>query len=79
ITEKVQNSGEGKKELTVSFSEKPTAVLQWTAKNPVARDFRYACDIKYNSVPVSLTTDDGTLRIPLTTPDSGWEATYIEA
>lgn len=79
VTEKVQNSGEGKKELTVSFSEKPTAVLQWTAKNPVARDFRYACDIKYNSVPVSLTTDDGTLRIPLTTPDSGWEATYIEA
>ena len=66
-------------ELTVSLSEKPTAVLQWTAKNPVARDFRYACDIKYNSVPVSLTTDDGTLRIPLTTPDSGWEATYIEA
>ncbi|WP_309258576.1 PhoPQ-activated protein PqaA family protein [Enterobacter bugandensis] len=40
ITEKVQNSREGKKELAVSFSEKPTTVLQWTARNPAARDFR---------------------------------------
>ncbi|MEV4978509.1 PhoPQ-regulated protein [Enterobacter ludwigii] len=79
ITEKVQKSGEGKKELTVSFSEKPTVVLRWTAKNPAARDFRYACDIKYNSVPVSLTTEDDTLSIFLTTPDIGWQATYIEA
>ncbi len=54
ITEKVKNSGEGKKELAVSFSEKPTTVLQWAARNPAARDFRYACDVKYNSVSVSL-------------------------
>lgn len=79
IMEKVQNSGGGKKELTVSFSEKPAVVLQWTAKNPAARDFRYACNIKYNSVPVSLTTGGDTLSVPLTTPDSGWQATYIEA
>ncbi|ECX6187949.1 PhoPQ-regulated protein, partial [Salmonella enterica subsp. enterica serovar Infantis] len=50
-----------------------------TARNPAARDFRYACDIKYNSVPVSLATGDNTLSISLTTPDSGWQATYIEA
>ncbi|EFM6244233.1 PhoPQ-regulated protein, partial [Escherichia coli] len=79
ITEKVQSRGNGKKELAVSFSEKPAAVLQWTAMNPAARDFRYACDIKYTSVPVSLTGDDDTLSIPLTPPDSGWQATYIEA
>lgn len=79
ITEKVQNSSNGNKELTVSFSEKPAAVLQWTAENPAARDFRYACDVKYNSVPVSLTTGGDTLSVPLTTPDSGWQATYIEA
>lgn len=79
ITEKVQNSGEGKKELAVSFSEKPATVLQWTAMNPAARDFRYACDVKYNSVPVSLTGGNDTLSIPLTPPDSGWQATYIEA
>ncbi|EDR6298369.1 PhoPQ-regulated protein [Salmonella enterica subsp. enterica serovar Berkeley] len=79
ITENVQSRGDGKKELVVNFSEKPVAILQWTARNPAARDFRYACDIKYNSVPVSLTTGDNTLSISLTTPDSGWQATYIEA
>ncbi|EKA0992367.1 PhoPQ-regulated protein, partial [Salmonella enterica subsp. enterica serovar Infantis] len=50
ITENVQSRGDGKKELVVNFSEKPVAILQWTARNPAARDFRYACDIKYNSV-----------------------------
>ncbi|ECS9123729.1 PhoPQ-regulated protein [Salmonella enterica subsp. enterica serovar Infantis] len=78
ITENVQSRGDGKKELVVNFSEKPVAILQWTARNPAARDFRYACDIKYNSVPVSLATGDNTLSISLTTPDSGWQATYIE-
>ncbi|EID8358973.1 PhoPQ-regulated protein, partial [Escherichia coli] len=61
ITENVQSRGDGKKELVVNFSEKPVAILQWTARNPAARDFRYACDIKYNSVPVSLATGDNTL------------------
>ncbi|WP_158785387.1 PhoPQ-activated pathogenicity-related family protein [Pantoea sp. BAV 3049] len=79
ITEKVQNSGEGKKELAVSFSEKPATVLLWTARNPTARDFRYACDVRYNSVPLSLTGGNDTLSIPLTPPDSGWQSTYIEA
>ncbi|HAF2362030.1 TPA: PhoPQ-regulated protein [Salmonella enterica] len=79
ITENVQSRGDGKKELVVNFSEKPVAILQWTARNPAARDFRYACDIKYNSVPVSLAIGDNTLSISLTTPDSGWQATYIEA
>ncbi|EPD4307343.1 PhoPQ-activated protein PqaA family protein [Salmonella enterica] len=79
ITENVQSRGDGKKELVVNFSEKPVAILQWTARNPAGRDFRYACDIKYNSVPVSLATGDNTLSISLTTPDSGWQATYIEA
>lgn len=78
ITEKVQNSGDGKKVLAVSFSEKPEAVLQWTARNPAARDFRYACDVKYSSAPVSLSGGER-LSISLTTPDSGWQATYIEA
>ncbi|WP_273908547.1 PhoPQ-activated protein PqaA family protein [Enterobacter bugandensis] len=79
ITEKIQNSEEGKKELAVSFSEKPATVLQWKAMNPAARDFRYACDVKYNPVPVSLTGGNDTLSIPLTAPNSGWQATYIEA
>jgi PhoPQ-activated pathogenicity-related protein len=79
ITEKVQNYRDGTKELTVSFSEQPTTVLQWTAMNPAARDFRYACNVKYSAASVSLATGGDTLSIPLTTPDSGWQATYIEA
>lgn len=79
ITEKVQHGGNGKNELTVSFSEKPAAVLQWTAMNPNARDFRYACDVKYSSAPVSLTTGVRKLSIPLATPNNGWQATFIEA
>lgn len=77
VTEKVQGGANGEKELTVSFSEKPATVLQWTAKNPAARDFRYACDIKYRSAPVSPAGEG--VSIPLTSPDSGWQATFIEA
>lgn len=79
ITEKVQGNDDEGKVLTVSFSEKPASILRWTARNPAARDFRYACDVKYSSVPVSQADGDETLSIPLTTPDSGWQATYVEA
>ena len=79
MTETVQNCGDGKKTLAVSFTERPATVLQWTATNPAARDFRYACDVKYNSDPVRLTGEEDTVNIPLVTPDSGWRATFIEA
>lgn len=79
ISESLQNSGDGKQQLTVTFSGKPATLLQWTASNPVARDFRYACGIQYRSAPVSLSGESNTLIIPLTTPDSGWQATYLEA
>lgn len=78
ITEKVQGYGSGGKALTVSFSEKPTSILSWTARNPVARDFRYACGIQYRSEPIDLPSDDR-ITIPLTKPDNGWQATYVEA
>nr|WP_267436257.1 PhoPQ-activated protein PqaA family protein [Erwinia psidii] len=80
ITEKIQKGRSGGEKLTVRFSEKPAAVLRWTAKNPVARDFRYACNVKYNSTPVGQPADGRkALSIPLTTPDSGWQATFVEA
>jgi len=53
ITESLQVSKKGKKALVGSFSEKPLTVVQWTDTNPVARDFRYACDIRYRSTPVN--------------------------
>lgn len=79
ITEKVEHGGNGKKMLTVSFSEKPTTVLKWTATNPVARDFRYASDVKYSATRVKLITDGDVHSMPLTTPDMGWQAAFIEA
>ena len=79
LTESLSHQQDGKQQLTVTFSEKPVRILQWTATNPLARDFRYACDIKYRSVPVSLTAGSGKLSVPLTRPESGWQATYIEA
>ena len=79
VTEKIQSIRDGKKDLTVSFSEKPVAVLQWTARNPAARDFRYACNVKYSPSSIRLPASAYTLSIPLTAPDSGWQATYIEA
>ncbi|MBS0908092.1 PhoPQ-activated pathogenicity-related family protein [Tatumella sp. JGM118] len=79
ISESLQPGRDGKPQLTVTFTEKPATLLQWTASNPAARDFRYACDIQYRSTPVSLSGKSDTLNIPLTTPESGWQATYLEA
>lgn len=78
ITEKFTGSVNKGGALMVKFSEKPVKILQWTAKNPAARDFRYACDIKYSSVPVNI-PGNNMLTVPLLSPAQGWQATYIEA
>jgi len=79
ISENIVSDDNKNKTLRVNFSEQPSRVLQWTAHNPVARDFRFACDIKYSSTPVTLSDGDKEAIVPLTKPDSGWQATYIEA
>lgn len=38
--------------LTVYFSEAPVKVVRWTANNPNARDFRYACGIRYQPLTI---------------------------
>lgn len=79
ISEIIVSDDNKNKTLKVNFSEQPSRVLQWTAHNPVARDFRFACDIKYTSAPVTLSADGKEVIVPLTMPDSGWQATYVEA
>ena len=79
ITEVIAGKDNKSRTVKVSFSEKPSQILQWTAQNPDARDFRYACNIKYHSTSVSLLDGDKEITIPLTTPENGWQATYIEA
>lgn len=65
-------------QLEVRFSEKPLKVERWTATNPVARDFRFACGIKYLATPLTLSATDG-VQIPLSYSGSGWQASYVEA
>ncbi|WP_053115860.1 PhoPQ-activated pathogenicity-related family protein [Winslowiella iniecta] len=62
--------------LSFSFSEPPKMIKRWSAINKQARDFRYACGIRYTAttIPVSNNID-----ITLDTPQQGWQASYIEA
>lgn len=64
--------------LSVTFSEKPVTVKRWTASNPEARDFRYACDIQYQGIKVAL-PNHGPISLSLSSPNSGWQATFVEA
>lgn len=77
ITENIQGE-ESEKILTVRFSEPPSSITQWTAKNPVVRDFRYACGVQYSPSVMKPVAANTVVKIPLTTPESGWQATYIE-
>ncbi|MEG3130421.1 PhoPQ-activated protein PqaA family protein [Pantoea cypripedii] len=64
--------------LIVEFSEKPLSIVRWTASNPHARDFRYACGIRYQpSTPVVVLNKK--IKIPVVSGHPGWQATYIEA
>ncbi|EAA7308272.1 PhoPQ-regulated protein [Salmonella enterica subsp. enterica serovar Albany] len=64
--------------LTVYFSEAPVKVVRWTANNPNARDFRYACGIRYQPLIIDIPANNK-ISITLNEPKTGWEATYIEA
>ncbi len=68
----------GSSQLDVRFSEKPINVVRWTATNPVARDFRFACGIKYISTPLTLSAEN-TVQMPLSYNGAGWQASYVEA
>lgn len=63
--------------FAVTFSEAPTKVVQWTAINPLARDFRYACGIRYQ--PETLSNAAGRITISLKNPAQGWMASFVEA
>lgn len=58
--------------------EAPVKVARWTANNPNARDFRYACGIRYQPLTIDIPANNK-ISITLNEPKTGWEATYIEA
>lgn len=70
---------EGAKSLNVRFSEAPVRLLKWVAHNPLARDFRYACGVRYVATAIELPADEREVRSAIDTPAEGWGATFIEA
>lgn len=62
----------------VTFSEKPTKVVQWTAVNTASRDFRYNCGIRYQAEPLTA-TDANTVNLALNYSGAGWQSRFIEA
>lgn len=69
-------TGQGTAWWQLNFTERPVKVRQWAANNPVARDFRYACGIRYHATDIVAARQ---VRVELTRPDQGWQATFIEA
>lgn len=72
LESKVEN-----KKLTVKFLETPKKIIRWTAVNTQARDFRYACGIRYEPLVIDIPLNNK-LDIPLAYIDKGWEATFVE-
>lgn len=64
--------------LSITFSEKPVTVKRWTANNPEASDFRYACDVHYQGAQVTL-PNHGPVNLALNSQHAGWQATFVEA
>ncbi|EWG14591.1 hypothetical protein P910_002285 [Xylella fastidiosa Mul-MD] len=62
--------------LYLHSSEQPLHWTLWTAQNTQARDFRYACGIRY--VPTSLQEQGRSLRVNLTVPAQGWNTYFVE-
>ncbi|MGS0641172.1 PhoPQ-activated pathogenicity-related family protein [Xanthomonas oryzae] len=59
-------------------SEPPTHLQLWSATNPQARDFRYACGIRYSATPIAH-ANGGTVSVQVQVPDDGWSAYFVEA
>ncbi|PPU91125.1 PqaA [Xanthomonas populi] len=64
--------------IRVRSSERPAQVLLWSAANPKARDFRFACGIRYTSTPVTLQRGSS-ISVPVQIPKAGWSAYFVEA
>jgi len=64
-------------QLTVSYTERPTKLILWKANNPITRDFRYACDIRYQATPLAI--EDKQVTVALNPASEGWTAAYVQA
>lgn len=60
----------------IDFSETPVKLTQWTASNKLARDFRFACGIRYVATPLDAAKS---LSVAIAEPQQGWQASFVEA
>ncbi|MEA5124482.1 PhoPQ-activated pathogenicity-related family protein [Xanthomonas floridensis] len=65
-------------QIRLRFSERPTQLRLWSASNPQARDFRYACGIRYSATPLPLPRGSK-VAVPVQVPAAGWSAYFVEA
>ncbi len=75
VTVKKQKDSET---LNLKFSEAPVHLALWSANNLQSRDFRFACNIRYQQTAVKLPVNDF-LKVNLPYPTQGWSAAFIEA
>ncbi|MBC7489673.1 MAG: PhoPQ-regulated protein [Glaciimonas sp.] len=61
--------------LQLGFSEMPVKVVQWIASNPTARDFRYACGIRYEATPIAPARN---VTAWMTTPGERWKSFLLK-
>jgi PhoPQ-activated pathogenicity-related protein len=73
---KQRGEGAGANMLQLGFSEMPVKLVRWVAANPAARDFRYACGIRYEATPIAPAQN---VTVPMATPVQGWQASFVEA
>ena len=71
-------TGGAQNAVSLQFTEAPVQVTQWTAVNPMARDFRDACGIRYQPTHITPSTSMNAL-VHMETPEQGWSATFVEA
>ncbi|RQU48885.1 PhoPQ-activated pathogenicity-related family protein [Burkholderia cenocepacia] len=66
--------------VNVVLDEVPQQLRIWSASNVDARDFRYACGVRYafNSVKIA-SKSSGAISIPISAPSTGWRAYFAEA
>lgn len=68
--------GEGAAHVLVRLSEMPVAVKVWTAANPLDRDFRHACGVRYTSQTI---IPSEAFSLDWAPPAQGWQAQFVEA
>lgn len=69
---------QGRSRILFRSSERPSKLLLWSATNPLARDFRHACGIRFASAPVQW-EESAPTAVDIPAPAVGWTAYFIEA